>query len=287
MIEGARVLIAGCGYVGAALANRLAREGARVWGLRRATGALPSGVEPLEADLTDPVSLRVIPERLDFVFYTAAPDRSDPHGYRSTYVDGVRNLLGALMRQGHTPRRVCFTSSTGVYAQNDGGWVDEDSPTEPESESGGILLEGEHLVLDSGFPATVLRLGGIYGPGRTRLIDEVVAGTARCPPGAPAWSNRIHRDDCAGALAHLMRLSDPGSHYIAVDREPAPLCEILRWIARRLGAAEPPIAEAGSAPGRAGRRTNKRCSSARLVASGYEFTHPTYREGFESLLSGR
>ena len=175
----ASILIAGCGYLGTALGRHLAKVGHTVWGLRRETGDLPSPLLPLMADLTDPETLQALPAQIDTVFYTASPDHSDEAGYRAAYIDGLRNLLDVLKTQGKRPR-VLYTSSTAVYAQQSGEWVDESSPTTPEYYSGQCLLEGEHNLLSSGFPVTVVRLGGIYGPGRTRLIRIVQIGRASC-----------------------------------------------------------------------------------------------------------
>src|SRR3972149_125299 len=190
----ANVLIAGCGYVGTAWGPRLASEGHVVWGLRRRTDALPPNIGPLVADLTVPETLRALPPGLDVVFYTASADASDDDSYRAAYVEGLHNLLRALDHQRQVLRRVFFTSSTGIYAQASGAWVDETSPTEPAEFSGIRMLEGERLLLGSPFPATVLRLGGIYGPGPTPLIDRVRRGLAGCPGGAPLYTNRLHPD---------------------------------------------------------------------------------------------
>jgi nucleoside-diphosphate-sugar epimerase len=281
-----RVLIAGCGYVGSALAGRLVGEGHMVWGLRRSPGALPAGVQPLAADLADPSTLEGLPPSLDYVVYAAAPGGAVDARYRAIYVDGLRNLLAALETQGQRPRRVLLTSTTGVYGQQAGAWVDEESPTEPGDFRGERPLDGERLLLAGPLPATVLRLGGIYGPGRTRLIEQVRSGQAACVPGL--WSNRIHRDDCAGALRHLMLLEDAGSLYLGVDREPVELCDVQRWLAARLGVVSPGVVEdadvAATTPGRR-RDSNKRCSSERLAASGYRFLFPTFREGYAALLA--
>jgi nucleoside-diphosphate-sugar epimerase len=277
----ARVLVAGCGYVGSALAARLAAEGHAVWGLRRTPSALPPGVAPLAADLADPDTLRDLPPALDFVAYTAAPGGPSDDAYRAVYVDGVRNLLDALESQRQRPRRVLLTSTTGVYGDAGGDRVDEDSPAEPDDFRGERPLQGEHLLLAGGYPATVLRLGGIYGPGRTRFIDQVRDGTARCRPGI--WTNRIHRDDCAGALRHLMLLGSAAPLYVGVDHEPAELCEVQRWLADRLGVPAPPVVEEPGDSQRR-RRGNKRCSSERLVRSGYRFLFPTYRDGYGAML---
>jgi nucleoside-diphosphate-sugar epimerase len=280
----AQILIAGCGYVGTALGLRLAATGHVVWGLRRSAEGLPPGIRSVEADLTAPETLQKLPPELDAVFYTAAPNGSDEAAYRAIYVDGLCYLLEALVRQGQSPQRVLFTSSTAVYAQSAGEWVDETSPTEPKHFSGRRVLEGEKLLLSGPFPATVMRFGGIYGPGRTSLIERVRQGLATCRDGPPLYTNRIHRDDCAGALHHLLSLPRPESVYIGVDHEPAEHCDVLRWLATQLGAL-PPGVKASPATDTRRHRTNKRCRNAKLVASGYVFRYPTFRDGYAALLA--
>jgi len=280
----AHVLIAGCGYVGTALAERLVAEGHVVWGLRRHPEGLPPGVRPLAADLTDPGTLRNLPSGLECVVYTVAPDRLDDAAYRSIYVEGLSHVLDALRHQGQEPRRIFFTSSTVVYAQANGEWVDETSPTEPVHFSGTRMLEAERLLLGSPFPATILRLGGIYGPGRVGLIERVRRGEAVCTDGPPTYTNRIHRDDCASVLRHLMAHPQSDDLYIGVDREPAEECAVLRWLAAQLG-VPPPRVERSTDLGPRRQRGNKRCRNAKLVASGYIFRYPTFREGYSALLS--
>jgi nucleoside-diphosphate-sugar epimerase len=277
------VLIAGCGFVGEALARRRTSEGHETWGLRRRTEGLPTGVHPLTADLCDPDSLRNLPPDLDFIFYTASAGASSAEAYRAAYVTGMENLLRALADQKLFPRRVFFTSSTSVYGQEAGEWVDEDSPAAPEHHTGQIMLEAEQSLFSSSYPATAVRLGGVYGPGRRRLIESVQRGEATCAEGPPRYVNRIHRDDCAGALHHLMSLEDAEQIYLAVDDEPAEEGEVMRWLAGRLGAPPPrmvPPAE-GESPRR---RSNKRCKNARLTASGYRLLYPSFREGYEAIL---
>jgi nucleoside-diphosphate-sugar epimerase len=280
----ANILIAGCGYVGTALGLRLAAAGHVVWGIRRSAEGLPSGIRHVAADLTIPETLRELPPALDVVFYTAAPNGPDEAAYRAIYVDGLRYVLEALVRQHQSPQRVLLTSSTAVYAQLGGEWVDETSPTEPQHFTGRRVLEGERVLLDGPFPATVLRLGGIYGPGRTSLIERVRQGLATCRDGPPLYTNRIHRDDCAGALHHLMTLPQPDSRYIAVDHEPADYCDVLCWLAAQLG-APPPRVEASSGTDTRRHRTNKRCRHDKLITSGYVFRYPTFREGYAALLA--
>ena len=278
------VLIAGCGYLGTALGVRLAAEGHTVWGLRRHPRGLPPGLHPVEADLTLPESLRTLPRGIDVVFYTAAAQGRTDEAYRTAYVDGLASLLEALQQQRQRPRRIFLTSSTGVYAQCHGEWVDESSPTEPTHFSGLRLLEGEQLLREGPFPATVVRLAGIYGPGRTRLIDSVRQGAAICPAGEPVYINLMHRDDCAGALYRLMQLAYPAPLYLGVDHQPVDKGTLLRWLAARLGVPSPPF-EAVPDAMRQQARSNKRCRNNRLVAAGYALHYRSFRAGYAALLA--
>jgi nucleoside-diphosphate-sugar epimerase len=278
----ARVLIAGCGYVGTELARRLADAGHEVVGLRRRPAEIP-GVRMLRVDLLRTDDLRAIPSECERVVYAVSAGGGDEDAYRSASVTGLANLQRELARRGERPARLVFISSTGVYGQSGGEWVDEASPTVPSHFSGRILLEGESLALGGASPATVVRLGGIYGPGRTRVIDSVRSGEAVCSDRGPIWTNRIHRDDAAGAIAHFLSLDAPPSLVLGVDHEPADQCDVFRWLADELGVSRP---RTGSGPTRDRRyeRSNKRCRNALLARSGYRFEYPTFREGYGSLL---
>ena len=283
----ARVLIAGCGDVGTALGLALAADGHEVFGLRRRAAELPAPLRPVAADLADPATLDAVPRDVELLAYTAAADAFDDDAYRRAYVDGFAHVLAAVRARGAALRRIAYTSSTAVYGQTDGSRVDESSPADAAGFSARRLREGEAAAWASGVPAVVVRLAGIYGPGRTRLVDQVRAGTATCPDGAPTWTNRIHRDDCAGALRHLLALDRPDPLWIGVDTEPAPLCAVLDWLAERLGAARPRRVAGGDASDGGRRaRSSKRCSSAKLVASGYRFRFPTFRDGYGAMLAG-
>lgn len=282
-----RVLVAGCGYVGTRLGLLLAEAGlngrpVEVFGLRRDPSGLPSPLRPLAADLLAPDLASRIPP-VDHVVYAAAADGGDEAAYRRIYDQGVDALLGVLeARPGAGPdMRFVFVSSTGVYGDSGGEEVDEDAPPEPENFRGGTMLAGEARVLASPLRGIVLRLGGIYGPGRTRLLEMVRSGRARCPGNGPIWSNRIHRDDAAAAAAHLLALPDPAPVYLGVDAEPAPLCQVYRWVAQALGAPEPSVD-----PDVQRDRSNKRCSSRRLQASGFTFRYPSFREGYAAMIEG-
>jgi nucleoside-diphosphate-sugar epimerase len=278
----ARVLVVGCGYVGARLAALLVGDGVDVWGAKRNPTGLPLGVRPVAADVTDPRTLAAFPGTLDAVVYAVAPGAGSPEAYRAAYVDGLRNTLAAV---GEGARRLVLVSSTGVYGHDDGRWVDEETPPEPADPTARLILEGEGVALRGASSGVVLRLGGIYGPGRTRTIRQVLSGAAPCLP-PDVYGNRIHRDDAAAAVRHLLALAAPAPVYLGVDLDPAPLRDVHSWIAEQGGVANPCDGHQATGPGSAsGRRgTNKRCSSRRLVDSGFTFQYPTYREGYGPLL---
>lgn len=277
------VLIAGCGYLGTALAESLCERRAEVWGLRRNPEGLPGRIHPYNADLEVAESLTPFPAKFDYVFYTAGASNFTVSAYRAAYVDGVNNLLEALEAQGQEPKRILFTSTTGVYAQSESEWVDESSPTEPEVFSGKVVLEGEKLFEESRFDTVVLRLGGIYGPARTGLIDRVRSEHAQREE-RDRHLNLIHRDDAVGALAHLMGLEQPAPLYLGVDGEPQVWNELVTWVAKQLGMPEPKVGEEpqSNRPFR-----NRRCSNALLRESGYVFKFASCRDGYLELIQAK
>ena len=277
----ANVLIAGCGDIGCLLGKQLSQQGHTVFGLRRNIDALPDGIRPIQANLTTP--LHNLPEQIDYVFYMASAGKYRDCAYYQAYVLGLKNLISALKEQ--SIKKLFFISSSSVFGQNDGEQVDESSPTDDSIFSTKRLLEGEEIALNSNINATVVRFGGIYGPGRTHLIDLIQAGTAHCME--DVWSNRIHSDDCAGLLSHLLKCheKDPSrvdSLYVGVDNLPSLSYEVYDWLAEILCAPEADRNE----PSEASRlmRSNKRISNAKIRATGYTFKYPTYKEGYLALL---
>jgi len=282
-----RILIAGCGYVGSELARQLAARGDTVFGLRRNTALLPEGVLPVPADLERPETLTVLPGNLDAVVYAASANGYSAEAYRAAYYTGLQHVLDALRDEG-LPKRVLFTSSTGVYAQDDGEWLDEDSPARANRPTAQALLDGEALIHKLDVAGTVVRFSGIYGPGRTRLIDSVADGSARLEPKDDRYLNHIYRDDCAGILAHLLTVESPAPLYLGTDSEPRPRNELLCWIAGEMGLPEPPRRddlEPNTRPSERG--GNRRYRNQRILDTGYAFKYPTYREGYGALIAAR
>lgn len=274
------VLIAGCGDLGTEAGLRFAAAGHEVFGIRRSPEKLPPQIRGVKADLSS--GMPGLPVEADILVIALAADASTEDAYRAAYVDGLRNVLDGVDRQASPPRRILFVSSTAVYPDAGGAVVDENTPTEPTRFSGKILLEAERLLLDRAENAsTVLRLGGIYGPGRTRLIDQVRSGKAMIP-GQPKHTNRIHRDDAAAMMVHLATMeAQPEPVYLGVDDESAELGDVLRFLAQELRLPEPLVGPASD--GGAG---DKRCSNTRLRSTGFEFTYPTFREGYRAILAG-
>lgn len=279
------VLVVGCGDVGGRLATQLLAGGWSVSGLRRNVGALPEGVGAIAADLEQ----RQVPANWplvspDYLVYCVAASQHDEAGYRSAYVEGLRNVLAWLAERGQKPRRLLFVSSSSVFAQQGGEWIDETAETAPQEYSGRVMLEAERLALESGIPASVVRLTGIYGPGREWLLSQVRQGY-RVTEEPPLYGNRIHAEDAAGLLAFLLRADHQGrvldDCYIGVDDAPAPLAEVVTWLREYMGVTE------WSEQQRVRRTGSKRCSNARARALGWAPVYPSYREGYAAILEGR
>lgn len=276
------LLVVGCGDLGAAVATHFARRGWGVFGVRRQALALP-GVTMLAADVTRPESLRELTKLApDYVLMALSPGEFSEQRYREVYVEGARNVLQAFDKK-HI-KRVFWVSSTSVYHQNDGEWVDENSPAQPHAFSGARLLEAEQVIAKSGLPHTSIRFGGIYGPGRERLLRQLRGGQRSALEPA-RYSNRIHRDDAVAILQFLLERAASGAElqalYLGVDTEPALMSAIERWFCEYLD-IDYEMLTPNAPPPRGGSR---RCDSARLRALGYRFIYPTFRQGLPTLLT--
>jgi nucleoside-diphosphate-sugar epimerase len=191
-------------------------------------------------------------------------------------VEGAARLLEAFPEA-----RLLFTGSTSVYAQTDGSWVDETSPAEPIRETGRLLLEAESLVLRAA--GNVLRLSGLYGPGRSVLLRKVCEETAVLEAGGGRWINQIHRDDAARAALAVAKSGAPGAIYNVTDDTPATQREVYGWIADFLQRPMPP--EGPVDPNRKRGWTSKRVRNTRLRALGWTPAFPCYRDALPTLTS--
>ncbi|PJE44199.1 MAG: NAD(P)-dependent oxidoreductase [Pseudomonas sp.] len=276
------LMIAGCGDVGGRLGQQLSAAGWTVYGLRRSVALLPQGIRPVAGDLHADVCPAAWPsEPLDYLVYCAAATDHDEAGYRAAYVDGLRRVLTWLAQYSQRPKRLLFVSSSGVYGQQLGEWVDEQSPAEADSYSGRIMREAEQLALNSGLPASLVRLTGLYGPGREWLLKQVRQGY-RVVSEPPLYGNRIHVDDAAGLLAYLLQADARGvaldNCYIGVDDQPAPLHDVVAWLREQLEISH------WSDDSTVRRSGSKRCSNARARALGWTPQYPSYREGYRAIL---
>lgn len=289
-----RVLIVGCGYVGVALGAKLVRYGHEVSGLGRTAVAnahlKTAGLIPLTADITLPETLPQTRVRYDWVIHCVSAGGGAAE-YESVYLEGTRNLFNWLSAA--PPTRFVYTSSTSVYGQVDGSPVDELSLTRPRSETGRILVRTEELVLtqarEIGMAANVLRVGGIYGPGRGYWLRQFEAGEARLDAdGGRRILNMIHREDVAGAVIAALERARAGEVYNAVDDEPVCQRELFEWLASRLARPLPTVNPAAVDPGAKRGVTSKRVINRKLKQElGYRFEFPTFRQGFEQVLLSR
>ena len=279
-----RVLIAGCGDLGLRVARLLALESAsnQSWGLRRnpileSTSDLP-GFSWMAADLAQPDTLRDLPKDITHVLYTAAPKARTEADYRAVYRDGLEHLLQAVTSP--ALQRVLFVSSTAVYGDHGAQWIDEDTPTAPKSFNGRVLLETEQWLHSQSaqFETLSLRLSGIYGPGRSYLLDRLRAGQATAPAAESHWVNRIHIEDAAAAVLHLLNLPNPQPVYLVTDSTPLPMRVLYDALAKLVGG---PVPLEGAAPASVG---SKRLSNARLRDSGFNFKWPDSRDGHAALI---
>jgi nucleoside-diphosphate-sugar epimerase len=279
-LDPSRVVIAGCGFLGEAAAFLFSESGSRVLGLcATETTETRLASRPFEvraADITG--SLAGIPpewKHPDLLIHCASSGHGGADEYRAIYRDGLSNLLEFF-----APRRVIFTSSTSVYAQEAGEWVDERSPTEPARETGRILLEAEAMALAAG--GVVARLAGLYGPGRSLYLRKFLEGSAVLEEDGARWTNQIHRDDVARALITLAASAVPPGLFNVCDDSPATQRDLYGWIAGFLDRPLPP--EGPRDPDRKRGWTSKRVSNAKMRSIGWSPRFASYADALPSLM---
>lgn len=284
-VDRPELVIAGCGYLGSELARQAIARGWGVTGISHSGASAArlreAGIPAVAADLGNEESLRAVAADLPadvLVVHCAASGRGGGvEAYRSVYLGGMRALRSVFPGA----RRLLFTSSTSVYAGIDGAEVTEASPAEPERETGRILRQTEDETLAVG--GAVVRLAGIYGPGRSVLLQNFLAGQSVIdvrsePPATPdgRWVNQIHRDDAAAAMLHLLGHPDDavfrGQVYNVSDGVPLLQRAIYHELARRFARSMP--SEAAPEVGRKRGWTHKQVSAARMLATGWKPRYP-------------
>lgn len=278
-MDSKKVVFAGCGFLGDAAAALFLKAGWQVLGLcatqESATRLAHRSYEVIVTDISRKHEAPSAWYKPDVLIHCASSGRGGPEAYRAVYRDGLENLKKAFL-----PRRLIFTGSTSVYAQTDGGWVTEESPTKPDRETGQILLEAEAIALQSG--GVVARLAGIYGPGRSVLLKKFLEGTAVLEAGGGRWINQIHRDDAASALLRLADNETKPGIYNVCDSSAVTQRDIYEWIADFLKSPLPP--EGPADMNRKRGWTSKRISNAKLENTGWKPAYPSYRDALPSLL---
>lgn len=280
-------LILGCGYLGRRVARNWVAQGHSVSAVTRsnarALDLARDSITPIVADITTEVPIEA-GRTFDSVLFAVGFDRSTDQSVREVYVDGLAKVLRWL---GATPpRRFVYISSTGVYGDSQGEWVDEASPCTPQRDGGKACLEAESLLKSSPWVerSIVLRLAGIYGPGRLPNRKDLLAGKP-IAASEQGFLNLIHVDDAANAVDLALAKGEPPQTYNVTDGSPAVRGEYYREVAKQVGAAPPTFDTSTPSERRSRSSADKRVSNARIVRElGFIPRYATYREGIAQSL---
>lgn len=278
-----RILVAGAGWLGGAIARALLVQGSGVVVARRTAAALAplveAGAEPLAVDLAAPGAASAVPGDVGAIVACQSSGTDTPDAYRAAYVDATRSLLEAAERLG--VEAFVYTGSTGVFGQRDGSSVEEATPPAPSGPTGSVLVEAEEVVrgaAERGVPARIVRLSGLYGPGRSGILDRVRSGRLALGPGDGAWMNFCHLDDAVAFVLAALRNGTAGETYHGSDAEPATRREVVAWIAARLGIVPARLDREVPGPNRQVRSDWSR------RALGVSLRYPSFRDGLDPLL---
>jgi nucleoside-diphosphate-sugar epimerase len=279
-----RLLIAGCGALGMELARLAASQGYTCFGLRRRPPAPSDCLTWVVGDVLRAEALE-LPDNLSAVVYAVSADSRSPERYRAAYVDGLASLLTALARRAGRLPRCLFVSSTAVWGQTDGAWVDEETPVAPGDACAEQLVAGEDTLARLAADGASLRAGGLYGAGRNYALERARSGMPLAAGAEQRWTNRIHLHDAARAILALLQTPRLRSPYALVDGRPSNELELMTFLAGELGLATPridPTLAAAQAPG--ARLGNKRVRPTRLRDLGFVWRYPSYVEGYRAIL---
>lgn len=301
-------LILGCGYLGQRVAERWRQPGDNVFAVTRTDEQASTferwGLQPVVADVTMPSSLkqlRALPT-IDTLLFAVGMDRSRYSDIRDVYVQGLRNVLSTLsLANGDgkdtissesqmTPRdadiHLIYISSTGVYGDFGGDWIDESAETDPQREGGKACLAAERWILESGWGqrATILRFAGIYGPDRVPTADKLQQ-KQWSQLSADGFLNLIHVDDGVGIVCRVANETPSGDIYHVSDGQPPRRRDYYDFLAQQLGVGDIPWDPSASAPAESRAANSKRVSNKKLVRR-YDptFRFPDFRSGIVDAL---
>lgn len=282
-------LIFGCGYLGARVARRWRDAGEAVYAVTRsdarARALADEGFTPIVADVTQPESLRQLPAA-DTVLFAVGYDRASGRSIEDVYAGGFQHALDSLTA---APRRVIYISTTGVYGDCEGERVDERTPCRPLRPGGQASLQAERALGRHSFGrrGVILRMAGIYGPGRIPHRASLVAGEPLAVPTA-GFLNLIHVDDAARiVLAAAEADVDLPALYVVSDGHPVRRAEYYAEVARLLGAPAPQFVAPAAGDARGLRAAaDKRVDNSRMLAElGVSLLYPSYREGLAAVVA--
>lgn len=269
------IQIVGAGYTGTRIAQFFLNKKQKVFALTRSSEKAEhfsgQGIQPVVADLTRPETLRDIPPA-HFIVISTAPDETTEAAYESVYLRGIANYLSAI-KKNPNPFLIVYLSSTGVWRDQTGDIFDESVEPHPQSVKAKILLEAEKQILNSGFPAAVMRLSGIYGPGRNRLR---AFREGSWPGKEDRWMNVIHVEDIARAMPLFFKNARAGEVYVATDGHPFRASDLAKWLADKTGIKKQFSFECSDA--------GRRLSGRKFQSLGIELQYPDFREGYSQIL---
>jgi nucleoside-diphosphate-sugar epimerase len=280
-------LIFGCGYLGRRVAQRWLDAGRTVFAVTRseqnADRLRDAGLRPIVADVTRPETLVDLPA-VETVFYAVGYDAQATASRQSLHVNGLRAVLAALP----CPARFVYISSTGVYGTAGGGWIDETTPCRPTRESGLAILAAEEALAAHpiGGRAIVLRLAGLYGPGRISRLADVKAGRPIAVP-AEGNLNLIHVDDAVAVILAAEAHATAPRTYLVSDGRPTPRREFYRRLAELLAAPSPQFLPLSADSRELRSATDKRVDNSRMLRElGVGLRYPSYHEGLAAIVAG-
>lgn len=274
-----RIYLAGCGQIGLQLGAQLAANGQQVIGWKRQAVAADFPIYPI--DLQDAFAVQQLTPDADIIVFTVTPSEFSDSGYQQVY-ETILGYVIEFAKRHKQPPLVILVSSTGVYGQQNGEWVNENSLTEPTGFSGRWVLQGEQRLREQLDRTLCVRFSGIYGEGRMRLIRQAYAQQS-IQKSPPIWTNRIHESDCVAALyfliQHVIQGTPLESVYLVSDDRPVSSYTVRLFICQQLGLPLPPEKTVNLSD-----NVNKRCDNQRIKQLGFTFRYPSYQSGYSEII---